>query len=99
MKQYKLITCCGDCAMYNWKKHRCTAGAEDEGRPQDNFYADCPLKDGKPKRITVKPFLCEYETRTGVGAYYICTSCGLRLTHSQNYCSRCGSHLDWRVEE
>lgn len=40
----KGITCCGDCAYYNWKKHKCTRATE-EGKPTDHFYADCPLPD------------------------------------------------------
>lgn len=38
----KGITCCADCAYYNMKKHKCTR-ATDEGKPTDQFYADCPL--------------------------------------------------------
>lgn len=41
----KLIHCCGECAYYSHSKHRCTRGATDEGKPQDKFYADCPLDD------------------------------------------------------
>ncbi|WP_160202276.1 MULTISPECIES: hypothetical protein [Anaerotruncus] len=37
------IGCCGDCPFYNWKKHSCDKGATNEGAPQDNYYADCPL--------------------------------------------------------
>lgn len=39
----KGITCCGDCVYYNFKKHKCTRGATNEGDAQDHFYADCPL--------------------------------------------------------
>lgn len=37
------ISCCGDCPYYDYKKHRCSKGAVDEGEPTDSFYADCPL--------------------------------------------------------
>lgn len=35
--------CCGDCPFYNFKKHKCTKGAKEEGEAQDHFYLDCPL--------------------------------------------------------
>jgi len=41
----KGITLCSDCAYYSMKKHRCTRGATDPGKPTDSFYADCPLDD------------------------------------------------------
>ena len=47
-KQMKGITCCGDCGYYDWKKHRCSRHCKDEGNPQSNFYADCPLPDVAP---------------------------------------------------
>lgn len=37
------ISCCGDCPYYDWKNHRCTKGATDEGKAQEHFYKDCPL--------------------------------------------------------
>lgn len=37
------LGCCGDCPYYNWRKHRCGKGANEEGAAQDNFYLDCPL--------------------------------------------------------
>ena len=42
-KEYVKIYCCGDCAYYNWKKHKCSRGANQEGEAQDHFYRDCPL--------------------------------------------------------
>jgi hypothetical protein len=39
----RMITCCGDCGRYNWKKHKCFGGAIDPGDPHNSFYADCPL--------------------------------------------------------
>lgn len=41
--EYVKIYCCGDCGYYNWKKHKCSRGAKDEGKAQDKFYRDCPL--------------------------------------------------------
>ena len=42
-RKYKRIYCCGDCVQYNYKKHRCRLGANEEGGPLDHFYLDCPL--------------------------------------------------------
>lgn len=41
----KGIKLCAECANYSTKLHKCTAGAVDEGKAQDSFYADCPLPD------------------------------------------------------
>lgn len=42
MSKGKLIKVCGECANYDWKKHRCRLGCN-EGEPQEPFYTDCPL--------------------------------------------------------
>ena len=42
MSKGKLIKVCGECANYDWKKHRCKLGCN-EGEPQEPFYSDCPL--------------------------------------------------------
>lgn len=44
----KGIKCCGECADYSRKTHKCTAGAIDEGEAADPFYKDCPLQDAIP---------------------------------------------------
>lgn len=38
------IGCCGDCPYYNATLDICKQGAMDEGKPNDAFFADCPLK-------------------------------------------------------
>ena len=44
--QGKIITCCGDCVHYDWKKHKCKYGHNQKGTAQDHFYTDCTtLKD------------------------------------------------------
>ena len=43
MREYIKVYCCGDCIHYNWKKHRCSRGATQEGKAQDHFFRDCPL--------------------------------------------------------
>jgi hypothetical protein len=53
------VGCCGDCPFYNWRRHKCSKGATDEGTPQDNFYSDCPMKwrekkvDGESGKVEV----------------------------------------------
>lgn len=42
-KKFVKIYLCGDCGFYNWKKHKCSRGAHEKGKPQDKFYLDCPL--------------------------------------------------------
>lgn len=45
MAKMKGITCCGDCGYYNWKKHKCTRGCNDDPDSRESFYRDCPLPD------------------------------------------------------
>lgn len=51
MSKGKLIKVCGECANYDWKKHRCKLGCN-EGEPQEPFFTDCPLPtvDTKPTK-------------------------------------------------
>lgn len=37
----KIITCCGDCVHYDWRKHKCRNGHNDESNPRKHFYSDC----------------------------------------------------------
>lgn len=37
----KIITCCGDCVHYNWKKSKCRNGHNDNSNPRKHFYSDC----------------------------------------------------------
>lgn len=39
----KIITCCGDCTYYDWKKHKCKNGYNKEENAQDKFYEDCNM--------------------------------------------------------
>lgn len=41
MTSGKVITCCGDCVHYNFKKHKCNIGHSAEIDPKEKFYADC----------------------------------------------------------
>lgn len=37
----KVITCCGDCVHYNFRKHKCNVGHSAEVDPKEKFYSDC----------------------------------------------------------
>lgn len=41
MTSGKVITCCGDCVHYNFRKHECNVGHSAEVDPREKFYADC----------------------------------------------------------
>ena len=42
----RLVSFCGECANYNWKKHKCMACSCKESNPTNPFYDDCPLPKG-----------------------------------------------------
>lgn len=37
----KVITCCGDCVHYNFRKHKCNVGHSAEVDSKEKFYSDC----------------------------------------------------------
>ena len=45
----KGIKLCGDCVNYDWKKHKCKIGCNDDSNAQASFYGDCPLPSVVPK--------------------------------------------------
>lgn len=49
----KGIKICGDCANYDWKKHKCKI-CKDKGKPTDPFYTDCPLPDVEEVKHSTK---------------------------------------------
>lgn len=49
MAEMKGIKLCGECANYDWKKHKCKIGCCDDSNAQAAFYGDCPLPDVVPK--------------------------------------------------
>ena len=49
MAEMKGIKVCGECANYDWKKHKCRIGCLDDSDAQARFYSDCPLPDVVPK--------------------------------------------------
>lgn len=49
MAEMKGIKLCGDCVNYDWKKHKCKIGCNDDSNAQASFYGDCPLPDVVPR--------------------------------------------------
>lgn len=75
MSKGKLIKVCGECANYDWKKHRCKLGCN-EGEPQEPFYTDCPLPTvNVGEWVSVDDRLpeasCECLVATAVGGVYL----------------------------
>lgn len=42
----RLISVCGECSNYDWKKHKCMVCSCEESDPRSPFYDDCPLPKG-----------------------------------------------------
>lgn len=84
----KGIKCCGECAYYNMKKHKCMGGAKDPGKAEDNFYNDCPHVDAE---------LLKYGQwiQTQLKGYYECSVCKCEHTSNPNqrFCSYCGARM------
>lgn len=97
VQRMKGITCCADCAYYNWKKHRCVR-CIDAGKPKDHFYADCPLpevseiKVGKWKKIN-NPNYSPFDGSDENNLW--CSECGFMGGRiSYEYCPLCGAKMD-----
>lgn len=99
----KGITLCADCAYYSMKKHKCTRGATDEGKPTARFYADCPLDDVVP----VKQGRWEmHGDDDDLSCCYFCSQCGYNMDESEyldnfshlKYCPHCGAKMDGETE-
>lgn len=92
----KGIKCCEECAYYNMKKYKCTAGAEDPGKAEDSFYTDCPHVEAEPVRHA--EWDCIYDD----GGVYRCSACGEEWyleagtpkENNMNYCPTCGAKMD-----
>lgn len=91
-EQMKGITCCGDCAYYSMKKHRCTRGCIDESDARASFFADCPLSDVRP----VVQGQWEFERESlDEQIEYCCSICGwIGVDASKyNFCPNCGAAM------
>ena len=56
MSEMKGIKLCGECINYDWKKHKCKIGCNDDSNARSSFYGDCPLPDVVPKSEVKKIF-------------------------------------------
>lgn len=89
----KGIKCCGECAYYNMKKHKCTGGAEYSGKAEDSFYTDCPHVEAEPVR---HGRWIEDGEICGIDKYK-CSLCGGEvggLLDNTKYCCFCGAKMD-----
>lgn len=89
----KGIKVCGDCALYDWKHHKCPV-CSDEGKATDPFYADCPLPDVEEvkqgkwiKQNDVAFELCGVD-------YFKCSICNIECQTEYNFCPHCGARMD-----
>lgn len=62
MAEMKGIKLCGECGNYNWKKHKCKIGCDDDSNAQASFYGDCPLPDVAPRAEVAREILAELES-------------------------------------
>lgn len=104
----KGITLCAECAYYSMKKHKCTRGATDEGKPTARFYADCPLDDVVPvkhgrweDRGGLLTPMHRYDEFTNPDSvfYGTCSVCGRTvyqggILNGFKYCPHCGAKMD-----
>lgn len=61
MAEMKGIKLCGECGNYDWKKHKCKIGCNDDSNAQAPFYGDCPLPDVVPKSEVAREIFEEIE--------------------------------------
>ena len=99
MTEMKGITCCGDCAYYNFKQHKCVRyGVDNYGGGK--FYDDCPLPDVIEPKLGMWKGISADEIFGG-GSYaiagYMCSICGFDiLVHEAdiyNFCPNCGADM------
>lgn len=93
----KGIKCCGECAYYSMKKHKCTRGFT-AGMASDIFFTDCDLPDveivkhGRWIRVIAENYECS-ECKAAVW------SGKANPISNYKYCWRCGARMDGDEEE
>ena len=100
-EQMKGIACCGDCAYYDWKKHRCPR-AKVRGNSQSRFYVDCPLHDVRP---VVHGYWWTYpdeDTDCNGNLLVWCSECDAEDHHVPGkkvpFCWHCGAEMSDEVK-
>lgn len=86
----KGIKCCGECAYYSMKNHKCMGGAKDPGKASDSFYADCPLDDAQPSQhgwwVKIEQNVSQFRRK--------CSECGGIVHAVSDFCPYCGAKMD-----
>ncbi len=96
----KGIKCCGECAYYSMKKHKCTRGFT-AGTESDSFFTDCDLPDAE---------LVKHghwvKGHCGADEYIKCSACTVKIVNNiaslegevaEDYfdlCPKCGARMD-----
>jgi hypothetical protein len=95
MREFVKVYLCGSCIHYIWKKHQCSLGAHEEGKPTDTFFRDCPLgiciePDEEPSSPIVTCGNCAKRKR-----------CELYINNGneKNYCSYAVLEQSWEEPE
>lgn len=92
----RLISVCGECSNYNWKKHKCMVCSCKESNPRSSFYDDCPLPKGvevvRCKDCKHAKELGEAEKEIYLDECLICTSGdatidGYNIVMPEHFCS------------
>lgn len=95
----KGIKCCGECAYYNMKKHKCMGGAQDPGKTEDSFYTDCPHVEAYPVRHG------RWELKMlGIGGgdkirVFQCSECSRYANFKFDFCPNCGADMREEAQE
>jgi hypothetical protein len=96
----KGIKCCGECAYYNMKKHKCMGGAKDPGKAESSFYVDCPHVEAEPVKHG-RWIPVEYDAYAdGVPVWdkWECSECGHEHSGEEDtltaFCPDCGTKMD-----
>jgi len=95
----KGIKCCGECAYYNMKKHKCMGGAKDPDKTESSFYADCPHVEVEPVKHG-RWIPVEYDAYAdGVPVWdkWECSECGHEYNGEEDtltaFCPDCGTKM------
>lgn len=89
----KGIECCGQCADYSYKLHKCMRGFSG-GTPNDSFYTDCDLPDAEP--VKHGRWIENSDPGQNINEHYMCSECGCTFHNwaNDNYCPNCGARMD-----
>ncbi len=101
----KGIKCCGECANYSYKKHKCLLGCNKETDPRSNFYDDCPLPDAvevKHGYWLTKPLdnFRKFENTCSVCRWSFVENYDGYISESDcDFCPHCGAKMDGGEKE